>query len=163
MTSTTTMVLPTPASGGLPNNNNLPRKPPPPPPARKINNNYRPPPPPRPPPPTKRPPPPPPPRSSGAVKGNFGSSTTASRKRPAEISTVSLSPRKHTTQQRRRVSLKAPTVMRDVTVFQKKHQVGEGTYGYVSLFCINLYMLKKKRQILICFMYACFYSQPLVP
>jgi len=24
--------------------------------------------------------------------------------------------------------------MRDVTVFQKKHQVGEGTYGYVSLF-----------------------------
>ena len=135
MTSTTIMVLPTPASGGLPNNNNnMPRKPPPPPPARKINNN-RPPPPPRPPPPTKRPPPPPPPRSSGAVNGNFGSSTTASRKRPAEISTVSLSsPRKHTTHQRRRVSLKAPTVMRDVTVFQKKHQVGEGTYGYVSLF-----------------------------
>ena len=132
------MVLPTPSSGGLPNNNNMPRKPPPPPPARKINNN-RPPPPPRPPPPTKRPPPPPPP----VVKGNFGSSTTASRKRPAESSIVSLSPRKHTTHQRRRVSLKAPTVMRDVTVFQKKHQVGEGTYGYVSLLCIILCLIRE--------------------
>jgi cyclin-dependent kinase 12/13 len=33
--------------------------------------------------------------------------------------------------QRRRVSLKAPAAMRDVTAFQKKHQVGEGTYGSV--------------------------------
>jgi hypothetical protein len=32
----------------------------------------------------------------------------------------------------RRVSLKAPVVMRDATAFQKMHQVGEGTYGYVS-------------------------------
>jgi len=36
--------------------------------------------------------------------------------------------------QNRRVSLKAPTVMRDVvTAFQKKHQVGEGTYGSVFM------------------------------
>lgn len=33
--------------------------------------------------------------------------------------------------QERRVSLKAPAVMRDVTAFQKRHQVGEGTYGSV--------------------------------
>lgn len=41
-------------------------------------------------------------------------------------------PRKHPTGAcRRRVSLRAPSVMRDVTAFQKKHQVGEGTYGSV--------------------------------
>jgi len=41
-------------------------------------------------------------------------------------------PRKHPTgSSRRRVSLRAPSVMRDVTAFQKKHQVGEGTYGSV--------------------------------
>jgi len=33
----------------------------------------------------------------------------------------------------RRVSLKAPAAMRDVTAFQKKHQVGEGTYGSVFM------------------------------
>lgn len=36
-------------------------------------------------------------------------------------------------QLQRRPSFKAPAVMRDVTAFQKRHQVGEGTYGYVSL------------------------------
>jgi len=35
-------------------------------------------------------------------------------------------------QLQRRPSFKAPMVMRDVTAFQKRHQVGEGTYGYVS-------------------------------
>ncbi len=35
-------------------------------------------------------------------------------------------------QLQRRPSFKAPVVMRDVTAFQKRHQVGEGTYGYVS-------------------------------
>ena len=43
--------------------------------------------------------------------------------------------------------------MRDVTVFQKKHQVGEGTYGYVSFFAL-IYMLKKKRLLL--FDFVCF-------
>lgn len=36
-------------------------------------------------------------------------------------------------QLQRRPSFKATVVMRDVTAFQKRHQVGEGTYGYVSL------------------------------
>ena len=62
-------------------------------------------------------------------------STAAKSSSSSTATTVSLSP--PTKKQRRRVSLKAPAVMRDVTAFQKKHQVGEGTYGYVSLcnFC----------------------------
>jgi hypothetical protein len=30
--------------------------------------------------------------------------------------------------------IKAPVILRDVTVFQRRQQVGEGTYGYVSFF-----------------------------
>jgi cyclin-dependent kinase 12/13 len=38
----------------------------------------------------------------------------------------------------RRVSLTAPKVLRDVTVYQKKHQVGQGTYGSVFMGADNI-------------------------
>mmetsp|Transcript_26889 Transcript_26889/g.34501 ORF Transcript_26889/g.34501 Transcript_26889/m.34501 type:complete len:559 (-) Transcript_26889:303-1979(-) len=139
----------------LPNNNRGGAvKPPPPPPRMKQTNGVPPPPPPpnRPPPPPprpnpnnrgvavmKKPPPPPRPPVATAAKPII-------KKRTApEISTLNNTTTTRTTaapnadarkrqrqeQQNRRVSLKAPVVMRDVTAFQKKHQVGEGTYGSV--------------------------------
>jgi hypothetical protein len=64
-------------------------------------------------------------------------SSSSSAVNVAAASAAGPSPEKRQRQQQqhpnRRVSLKAPVVMRDVTAFQKKHQVGEGTYGYVSL------------------------------
>lgn len=65
------------------------------------------------------------------MEAAVGSAAAAKSSSSSTATTVSLSP--PTKKQRRRVSLKAPAVMRDVTAFQKKHQVGEGTYGYVSL------------------------------
>jgi cyclin-dependent kinase 12/13 len=62
------------------------------------------------------------------VGGKFG--TAAGTKRPAEQAKGAPPGGR---QQRRRVSLKAPVVMRGVTAFQKKHQVGEGTYGSVFM------------------------------
>ena len=100
----------------------------------------------KPPPPRSRPPPPPGgprppvPSSSKQSNTNGGSSSVPATavgggtKRPAPNPPQNV-PRKHPTGAcRRRVSLRAPSVMRDVTAFQKKHQVGEGTYGYVSTF-----------------------------
>jgi len=133
-------------------------KPPPPPPRMRQTGVPPPPPPPnRPPPPPSRPipnnrevvirmkngtKPPPPPRPPAPPTAN-----PISKKRPApEITTTASSSssapplptkearkrqRQEQQQQNRRVSLKAPVVMRDVTAFQKKHQVGEGTYGSV--------------------------------
>jgi hypothetical protein len=79
-----------------------------------------------------------------------------SKKRPASEDTASTitnvtsaaaedaaSARKRQRQQHRRVSLKAPIVMRDVTAFQKKHQVGEGTYGYVRSFVTSHLLFKR--------------------
>lgn len=133
----------------LPNHNRGAVKPPPPP-RMKQSHGAPPPPPNRPPPPPPRPipnnrgamvmrKPPPPPRPP---------TNLPSKKRLApEISTIHTSSaattapptadarkRQRLEQQQNkncRVSLKAPVVMRDVTAFQKKHQVGEGTYGSV--------------------------------
>lgn len=68
--------------------------------------------------------------AGGRLGGN--APAVAGTKRPAEHAkpAPTASSRK---QQRRRVSLKALTVMRDVTVFEKKHKVGEGTYGSVFM------------------------------
>ncbi|KAL7541775.1 hypothetical protein ACHAWF_007028 [Thalassiosira exigua] len=106
------------------------RKPPPPPPR---GGGQRPPPPPGPPRSKPRPPPPAPPRKAdGGTKAEVGGKfvMAAGTKRPAEPA-KGAPPRGR--QQRRRVSLKAPVVMRGVTAFQKKYQVGEGTYGSVFM------------------------------
>jgi len=100
-----------------------PRPPPPQPPAgrrppssrSKIN---------RPPPPRGPPPPPPP---------------GLPRKRPANVSqssrkmsrTIEKSPLKNSSEIGR--TIMKPTVLRDVTVFDKKHQLGKGTYGDVFM------------------------------
>ncbi len=128
----------------------------PPPPPLPPRCKPRPPPPPLHPGSKPRPPPLPPNGCHTAAAANASTSTStttsamgentysASRKRPLEPSTcaksstgmqASLPPPKHnnTINHSRRVSLKAPSVMRDVTVFQKRHQVGEGTYGYVII------------------------------
>mmetsp|Transcript_24352 Transcript_24352/g.46644 ORF Transcript_24352/g.46644 Transcript_24352/m.46644 type:complete len:123 (+) Transcript_24352:584-952(+) len=122
MALTATMVRPPPPS--KPSAASA-RKPPPPPPGRKNNINASRPPPPRGPPGKPRPPPP----TGGNVAGNasmaIGTKRPVDHARPAPAARAGPSRK----QQRRSVSLKAPTVMRDVTAFQKKHQVGEGTYG----------------------------------
>lgn len=126
MASTTTMVRPPPPSKP----SAPPRKPapPPPPPARKRHGGPRPPPPPGPPKNKPRPPPPPPPPArSGGSLGGGGPLAAAGNKRHMDPANAA---RK---QQCRRVSLKAPAVMRDVTAYQKKQQVGEGTYGSVFM------------------------------
>ena len=116
MASASTMVRPPASDGGRP-------VPPPPPPANR----------PRPPPPPPRgapPPKPPPPR--GPPKKPQPPTTgkppaPAAAKRPAPPSaSQSLSKRA-----RGPVSFNAPVVLRDVNVFAKKHQVGQGTYGSV--------------------------------
>jgi serine/threonine protein kinase len=48
-------------------------------------------------------------------------------KRPADVSTASAAKRAR----RATVSIMAPVVLRDVNVFIKKNQVGQGTYGSV--------------------------------
>lgn len=80
-------------------------------------------PPPPPPPPKKKPPPPPPPPGKAKPKP-----PTQSAKRPAPPA-----PAQPPTKKSRKttVSIQAPVVLRDVNVFLKKHQVGQGTYGYV--------------------------------
>lgn len=76
-----------------------------------------------------RPPPPPPIRVNNGAGAAVAS---AGRKRhmEADIGGATTLPPLHLRE--RRVCLKAPAVMRDATAFQKMHQVGEGTYGYVS-------------------------------
>jgi cyclin-dependent kinase 12/13 len=85
-------------------------------------------------------PPPPPPASTTTASSSAATSMkhVVSKKRPAPVDTSTTinntsgkRPKQQHSKQNRRVSLKAPVVMRDVTAFQKKHQVGEGTYGSV--------------------------------
>mmetsp|Transcript_9264 Transcript_9264/g.25640 ORF Transcript_9264/g.25640 Transcript_9264/m.25640 type:complete len:439 (+) Transcript_9264:361-1677(+) len=92
-------------------------RPPPPPPGRKSP---RPPPPPPRPPSGKlaKPPPPPPKHRNNAIK--------SPPKRPAAPPKPAAPAAK-----RSKVSIMAPVVLRDVNVFEKKYQVGQGTYGSV--------------------------------
>lgn len=98
-------------------------RPPPPPPMSRP-----PPPPPRkaPPPPPKKvngkPPPPPPPRNQSKPESLPRS---AAAKRPAPAAEMA------SESKRGKVSILAPVVLRDVNVFEKKYQVGQGTYGSV--------------------------------
>jgi hypothetical protein len=84
----------------------------------------------RPPPPSSKPPPPPAPPSL----------VSSSKRKPAETTSSSSSvcdqgpPKK----QSRESLLHRPPSLRDVTVYRKQHQVGQGTYGYVILL-MNLY------------------------
>eukprot|EP00534_Pseudo-nitzschia_fraudulenta_P012841 CAMPEP_0201219482 /NCGR_PEP_ID=MMETSP0851-20130426/191097_1 /ASSEMBLY_ACC=CAM_ASM_000631 /TAXON_ID=183588 /ORGANISM="Pseudo-nitzschia fraudulenta, Strain WWA7" /LENGTH=271 /DNA_ID=CAMNT_0047509171 /DNA_START=401 /DNA_END=1217 /DNA_ORIENTATION=- len=134
MTTAQTMVRPPPP-------------PPPPGPPRNVQRNLtsqsvRPPPPPprgRPPPPpppssrngkvrsTPPPPPPPPPRAS---IGNKRAHKVTSACSPASRSPFPVH-KKARLPRRGPVSFSAPVVMRDVDAFEKKFQVGEGTYGSV--------------------------------
>ena len=119
-------------------NFNAGRPPPPPPPSGKRNPASL---------PVHAKPRPPPPPLMNAVGGTTNKDNTTGR---GEFGVATASPGvtsvggtkkrsiddvlpPHTRQQlQRRPSFKAPMVMRDVTAFQKRHQVGEGTYGYVS-------------------------------
>lgn len=102
---------PPPPSGGAS------RKPPPPPgQPKKVS--------PRPP-----PPPPPAPPSKSDNEDNNNNSSIKKRTLQTEPSSSSGSPVKR--QRRGSVSIRAPTVLRDVDAFEKKFQVGEGTYGSV--------------------------------
>lgn len=119
------------------------RKAPPPPPPPPLNGNTRskqqpPPPPPRKPPPPKGappppkgPPPPPPVKSETPTKPP----APAAAKRPAvavaATKAEALSPAKRVRSATASVSIKAPTVLRDENVYERMHQVGEGTYGSV--------------------------------
>lgn len=105
------------------------KPPPPPPPGRKNSAHSARPRPPRGPPGKPRPPPPPPKKAGGGGKAAGGSASGAvGKKRSAEPAAGGTPPRRP---QRRRVSLQAPVLMRDVTAFQKKDKVGEGTFGSV--------------------------------
>ena len=99
-----------------------------PPPPRRV-----PPPPPRPRPPSaaKRPAPPPPihnrhskkVRGSGAGTGS-GANGENGRTRPRPPIAFG------------KIAIRKPTVLRDVNVFDRKHKVGQGTYGYVQVVLI---------------------------
>lgn len=118
------MVRPPPPKRNAPTINK-PRPPPPPPAPRNTNVNISRPPPPRGPPGEDRPLPP---RNNGAN----AASAPSWKKRPAEPPKAAgrLVPHHG---KKRRISLKVPATMRDVTAFQKKQQVGEGTYGSVFM------------------------------
>jgi len=83
-------------------------RPPPPRGSSSSNNSYA----------TRRPPPPPPPGSK--------SSSRPCNKRPSESSSSRRNVRSKVVS-----TLKYPKPLRDVTVFDKKYQVGQGTYGSV--------------------------------
>lgn len=80
-------------------------------------------PPPPPPPPKKKPPPPPPPKAKPKPP------QPQSAKRSAPPAPATQPPAKKS--RKTTVSIQAPVVLRDVNVFLKKHQVGQGTYGSV--------------------------------
>jgi len=105
MASTATMMRHQPRPGPPPG-----RKPPPPPP-KKTDLGVR--------------PPPPPPRNKSISP--HSRTPVQQSKRPAisAINPASKRARKTT------VSIQAPVVLRDVNVFLRKHQVGQGTYGSV--------------------------------
>ena len=97
---------------------------------RTMAPNKRPPPPKGPPP--KRPPPPPlpPPKKPAAPAV---ASAAVAKKRPVEVQPTD-GPANHKQRRSSHLHIKAPVILRDVTVFQRRQQVGEGTYGYVSFF-----------------------------
>eukprot|EP00970_Alexandrium_tamarense_P002505 scaffold358_cov207-Alexandrium_tamarense.AAC.35 len=148
-TTTTTMVRPPPPPQPPKNRPPPPKtRPPPPPPTSKpgssvssagVNGGRKPPPPP--PPPARKPE-----AASFAVVNTKKRSIEEEEEEAASISrTVTDEAPVSKKQQKRHgntgissvnhLHIKAPVVLRDVTVFQKKHQVGEGTYGCVS--CAN--------------------------
>ena len=103
---------------------------PPPPPARR-------PPPPRGPPP-KGPPPPPPKEGLSGTKRRAGhdnqrvgkiAKSVHNHLPPPPKSCKPPPPKSSLKSMKRKVSIRKPVVLRDVTVFQKKNQVGQGTYG----------------------------------
>lgn len=116
MASASTMVRPPPG-----------RPPPPPPPGarpRPPNGRKAPPPPPPPPPkkaaaPAKPPPPPPKPLANPMLKRSAQSASGNNDGQPSKRAKVGP------------VSIMAPVVLRDVNVFERKYQVGQGTYGSV--------------------------------
>jgi hypothetical protein len=104
-----TMVRPPPTRPGPPPHQHLNRPKPPPPPLKAT-------------PPKSIPPPPksaPPPQQLPPI----------SNKR--QLSDVSITTAQPKRQKRGSISIAAPVEMRDVNVFIKKHQVGQGTYGSV--------------------------------
>lgn len=126
MASASTMVRPPPGRPTGPPPQGRPKPPPPPPkgpppkpPASALNKATS----PRPPPPPPRPPAPPAPTTAPPAAKRPHADATASA--PTETKRVRRgSASVH-------VSIQAPVVLRDVNVFTKKHQVGQGTYGSV--------------------------------
>lgn len=89
--------------------------------------------------PTKRPPPPkgpparrPPPPPLPPAKKPSGKHEVVAKKRPNESTMEKTSMNKQPRRGSKQLHIKAPVILRDVTVFQRRQQVGEGTYGYVS-------------------------------
>lgn len=100
-------------------------QPPPPPgrpPSRVVSRGNRPPPPKG----AKPPPPPPPPR--------------VDLKRSSDQLGSTKSQKYDNKRQKGELTLIRPAVLRDVTVFQKKHQLGQGTYGWVHTFFVVFYL-----------------------
>jgi len=91
------------------------RKPPPPPPSARSNG--------------RSPPPPPPPRMVST--DNKRSQAAISVSSPSNSNNSTPPRKKARTNRRGSLSIAAPVVMRDVDAFEKKFQVGEGTYGSV--------------------------------
>ena len=120
MASATTMVRPPP-----------PGRPAPPPPPNSANGSRpKPPAPPSAPPPhanTKRAPPPPPPPPPKSAPPSTVTFLPQNGKRPTDVTEQPPQKRSRCSS----MSIRAPVVLRDVNVFLKKHQVGEGTYGSV--------------------------------
>jgi len=117
------MVPPQPRPGPPPG-----RKPPPPPPPPKKSSVVH-----------RRPPPPPPPkgrsppnRSRSPSSAAIGQNNDNAIVRQKRVAAPLLSPLKKS-RRIQPVTIQAPVVLRDVNVFQKKHQVGQGTYGYVII------------------------------
>lgn len=89
--------------------------PPPPPPSRR---------PPPPPPKVPQPPPPPPPK-------NGATEFSVSRKRPPPPPPSTPPPPPKMAKIKKKMSIRKQAELRDVNVFQKQYQVGQGTYGSV--------------------------------
>ena len=87
----------------------------PPPPPKPAGSRPKPP----PPPPSRRVPPPPPPKKHHVAPPPKRPVPFSGKQSPAKRSKVG------------HVSIMAPIVLRDVNVFEKKYQVGQGTYGSV--------------------------------
>ena len=112
----TAMVQPRPPRAAPPQG----RPRPPPPPGRPRPLAGRP-----PPPPIGRPKPPPQPPGS-RPSAPRPPSVAGSKRPPPPVPQVQILKKRTAS-----LSIMAPVVLRDVTAYQKKHQVGQGTYGYV--------------------------------